>query len=321
MKAKEIIQIGREKTLQIFIPCRSDENQLLYIENRIKDIKNKKRRPVVLWNMRPWDNFNIIHAIYIQKLKKLQDLGFNCQIILYDKLVEKIKQLKNEEEIKHLDGTVESNIKWLLNSGLKIEHTEFLLESSLWKQINFEDFSNKTTFFAQHCKLGDLSFGIDEIFDRFWELYYEELVDCDFLLTGRKDKTEIWGMLRKDVVKTNHFAYTPPIILYFPQFEGFNRTDVTPEDRDSLLSMNDTKSKIFTKLKQAGAHSQFVKDIYDYFLLPYRDNAISYKSQEERDFSSFDKVVEVLNDEEIIDYCAEELYNYFNKINDGKSLG
>ena len=314
MKAKEIIQIGKKKKLHIFVPCRSDENQSLYVENIIKDIENEERKPVILWNMRPWDNFNIIHAIYAQKLKQLQDLGFNCQIILYDKLVEKIKQLKSEQEIKQLNRTVERNIKWLLNSGLKIEHTEFLLESSLWKQINFEDFSNKTTFFAQHCDLGDLSFEIDEIFDRFWELYYEELVNCDFLLTGRKDKTEIWGILRQNVVKTNHFTYTPPIILYFPQFEGCNKTEVTPKDKDLLLSINDTKQEIFTKLTQGGARSQFVKDIYNYFLLPYRDNIVSYKSQEEREFNCFDKVAESLKDEEIIDYCGEELYRYFKKI-------
>ena len=316
MKTKEIIQIGKKKKLEIFVPCRSEGNQSLYIENQIKDIENKERKPVVLWNMRPWDNFNIIHAIYTQKLRQLQDLGFNCQIILYDKLVEKIQQLKNEQEINQLNRTVERNIKWLLNSGLKVEHTEFLLESFLWKQINFEDFSNKTTFFAQHCNLGSLSLKIDEIFDRFWELYYEELVNSDFLLTGRKDRTEIWGILRQNVVKTNHFTYTPPVVLYFPQFEGFNKVDVTPEDTDFLLSINDTKQEIFTKLQQAGACSQFVKDIYNYFLLPYKNNIVSFKSQEEREFNCFDKVAEILNDEEIIDYCGEELYSYFKKIKD-----
>lgn len=316
MKAKEIVKIGKKKELEIFVPCRSAGNQSLYIENQIKDIENKKRKPIVLWNMRPWDNFNIIHAIYTQKLKQLQNLGFNCQIILYDKLVEKIQQLKNEQELSQLNRTVERNIKWLINSGLNVEHTEFLLESFLWKQINFEDFSNKTTFFAQHCNVESLSLKIDEIFDIFWELYYEELVNSDFLLTGRKDRTEIWGLLRQNIVKTNHFTYTPPIILYFPQFEGFNRKDVTPKDINLLLSINDTKQDIFTKLKKAGANSQFVKDIYNYFLLPYKNNFVSFKSQEEIEFNCFDHVAEKMNNEQIIDYCGEELHSYFKRIKD-----
>lgn len=310
MDSKEILKIGEGLDFEVFMADRASSNKHHYINNQIKEITQQKKAPCILWNIRPWDNFNIIHAIYCQKLKQLQSIGFNCQIIIYDKLVEKILRLNNPQEIEQLRLTVEKNITWLLNSGLNITQTEFLFESFLWEKIQFNDFSNKITLFAQVCDFDITHLTVDEIFDRFWEIYYEVLLDCDFLITGGNDAKEIWGMLRKKTLETNHFTYKPPTLLVLPQITGINGHGVTPKDANNLLSTNDEKKQIFEKLKMA--HVEFLKHVVEFFLLPYLNNRINHNNIESN-CRTFHELENTLNSD-LISFCTNEFHEYFKKI-------
>jgi hypothetical protein len=314
MDSKEVILVGKGNKLDVYIPGRSTtENANNFIHDQLVNINHKGKSPIVLWNVRPWDNFNIIHAIYTQKLIHLQRLGFNCQLILYDKLVEKICRFKNPNEIEQVKNNVERNIKWFQKSGLDIDKTEFLLESFLWEKINFNDFSNKITFFAQICDIKISEIKIDEIFDRFWELYYEEAVNCDFILTGDKDKTDIWGMFRKKIVDTNHFNYTPPTILVFPQFKGLKNNEVTPENSSFLISTNDDPTEIYKKINSS--NKNFIKYVIDFFILPFLNNMVIFR-EKEKYYSNYNEMTKDLSINDIKSICVNELKDYFKKIND-----
>ena len=56
--------------------------QIENLQTLIRSSSNE--RPIVLWNVRPVNAVNIIHLMYLIKLKTLLKLGFDCQICIFD---------------------------------------------------------------------------------------------------------------------------------------------------------------------------------------------------------------------------------------------
>lgn len=312
---QKILSLGRDRKLSCFFPGRPQHNPVYHnIQLQLAGIKKREEDPTprILWNLRPWDNFNIIHAIYTQKLKQFQEAGFNIQIIFFDKLVEKIEGLRDKVRLNELRINIRDNVKWIINSGLNVGSTEFLLESFLWEAIKFSDFSNKITSFGQICEFGTADLKLSQVLDNLWEIYYEDMVNCDFLLTGAKDQDEIWGMLRENALEDQDFDYNPPTILSMPQITGINGREVTPKDCNNLLTINDSQKEIHQKLSDAD--EAFIRDVVELFLLPHISHRITHLDIDESCYS-YPKLKELFSaKEKLLDYCTMIVDGYFQKI-------
>jgi hypothetical protein len=288
-----------------------DTNLHNAVDTLILPKMKRHERPLVLWNVRPWNNFNFLHAIYCHKLKKLVDLGFNCVVILYDKYVEKNRKLYGSDKIAFRNG-VENFIQWMRNAGLT-HHTEFISETDIWSYTEFTDFADKFLSFA-HASTADIPANknkfVPAIVDNLFEIFYETLIDCDIVLTGKGDRDNIWGMLRKqalvDKVVDN---YKPPIVLNFPNdFVGVDNELINTANNSNSLSTNDDESKLSAKL--GTAHIDFLKILFNFLIIPISESVrIGGK-----EFISFDDIKEKCEITDIRKFAFQFMLEYFRKI-------
>jgi hypothetical protein len=241
----------------------SDTESRLY--NIARRTISKEEPPVVLWNAQPWKAFNLLHAIYCQKLKDFIDVGLNCVIILYDKLVEKKIRILPQER-PEFEKNVRNCFAQLKRAGLT-ERTEFLRESDLWEMIDFKEFAEKITTFAHLCDF-DKTWAEKEdvvsfIIDNLCEIYYESLINCDILLTGDIDVQHIWGMLRSKILDKNLLPnYTPPLVLYYPTLMGIDGKPLSPHRDDNSLSIRHDDQLIEERLM--GCSQEFLETTFTF---------------------------------------------------------
>jgi len=272
----------------------------------------------ILWNVQPWDNFNILHAIYCQKLKECIELGFNVIVLFYDKLVEKLieKKLKSPVDPNYVKTNVENNIKWFKRAGLKDKKTEFLTESLLWEIVDPQHFMETITSLAHLCvvngKLVDKENLISFIIDNLCEIYYESVLNCDILLTGDIDVQKIWNMLRGEMLMKNREKYEPPLILTFPTLLGIDGSPLTTyTDKNSLsinLGINELKMRIET------CPEKFLETLFDFLIIPNKEKVIKI---DEESFTSFKSLKNRIEEERIRSIAFEFIKEYFKEIRGG----
>ncbi len=308
-----ILELSPNRKMECSIPAKIDVNASLFIEMLLSKIRQQNRNPTVLWNMRPWDNYNFIHAIYCQKIKHLIELEFNCQIILYDKFVEKFHRFHRQQEFDQQKAITKKNVSWLINSGLLPNKTEFFSESILWDEIEFKDFSNKITFIAQLFKKSLDGIKVDEILDRLWELYYEEVIQCDFVITGRRDVTEIWNVVRNATLAENNFNYNPPVVLIFPLINGLNDKSIDPSAKKESLTIHDSREEIDRKIQAAS--DNFLTDLFELLIIPKLQSRIKVNKNVYNCFNFSD--VKDINGFHYKAFAAEFLFDHFQKVING----
>jgi len=307
---ERILTVVPDKQLYTLIPTHlGDPN--LRLEVIARNIL-EERHPTVLWNVRPFNTFNFLHAIYCQKLKELQEIGFNVVIIVYDKLVEKTMNIGDIEKYD-FELAVNNNITWILNAGLKEKNTEFLLESDLWSFINFKNFAETITSLAHLFKFDPNLLNRERIasviMDNLCEIYYEDLITCDIVLTGDIDAQQIWGGLRRETYDTNLFKdYSPPLVLSFPILNGIDKKPLTTYKNDNTLSIHHKEGKLKEQINNA--QEDFLENLIDFLIIPYcgiNKDKVKYSH-------SFKELKTRASTEEIYDIAYENTKQYFNRI-------
>ncbi len=306
-KVDSVLRITSKKKLSAFIPTRLYEN----IDFALSNLFVKDKKPVVICNIIPWDNFNLLHGIYCLKLKKMIEEGFNCVVIFYDKRVENNENLSSYDK-KNLQLSIENYKKWFKNAGLNNENTEYITETILWSFIKFQDFSNKISSFAYHSDIKiDKNRGeiIPYIIENMWEIYYEDLLQSDIVLTGDEDATKIWGMLRKQTLYKNKLSdYTPPIILYFPSLKGLDNKFLNPKNPENSLTTNDNDYTIKNKIRNAKI--DFIEVLYDYLIIPYN----GYYILNDEKYYSFDILSNKYPIDKLKNNAIDFIIDYLNHI-------
>jgi len=277
-----------------------------------KKIVNEEEPPVILWNVQPWNTFNLLHAVYCQKLKECIEIGFNCAVILYDKLIEKKKGIPSQEKAS-LQEAVKNCIVRFKKAGLKEEKTEFLTESDLWSFIKFEEFAETVTALAHLCDFdknwtkreGVVSF----IMDNLCEIYYESVINCDILLAGDVDVQSIWGLLRSKVLDRNLLPqYSPPLVLFYPTLMGIDSKPLSTSSDNNSLSIHHSNEEIRGRL--VNCPEQFLETLFDYLIIPWKQKIEVNGGI----FHSFEELKEKLSMDEIRNLAFNYMKDYFYKI-------
>lgn len=277
-----------------------------------KKIVNNEEPPVILWNVQPWNTFNILHAIYCQKLKECIEIGFNCVVILYDKLIEKRRRLPNQERA-FIQESVKNCIMWFKNAGLKEEKTEFLTETDLWSFIEFKDFGEMITSFAHLCDFdknwADRENVVSFIMDNLSEICYESVINCDILLTGDVDVQNIWGMLRSKILDRNLLPnYSPPLVLYYPTLLGSNGQPLSTSSDDNSISIHHKDNEIEDRLRNC--QENFLETLINYLIIPQKEKI----EVEGRMIFSFEELKGILSVDEIRTLTISYMKEYIHKI-------
>ena len=311
---EQIVTISPNIELSKYIPLTSSHSSLeLRLQEVAKKIVNRENPPLVLWNVQPWNTFNILHAIYCHKLKNFIEIGFNCQIIIYDKLVEKKNHIPNRDRI-YLDESIKNCIKWFKSAGLKEEKTEFLTESDIMSFIKFEEFAESITTLGHIIgfdknwsqKEGTVSF----IMDRICEIYYENLINCDILLTGEADMQEIWRTARSEIIDRNLPNYRPPLILYYPTIIGIDGLPLVTDNNSLSIYLNDRELR--ENIVSSPEH--FLKTIFDFLIIPSKGKI----RNNEDTFYSFEELKKELSRNKINELAFDFMKDYFTTIRGGQ---
>lgn len=245
------------------------ESHLDAICDRLKD---DSETATVLWNVRPWNEFHVLHAIYCQKLRQLLSLGFNCTIVLHDVYAENYLRA-SQRETNIDDSAIESGIQSCIdrfeNAGLDPEKTEIILESQLWDAVDTDEFlqslislSHITGFSSELSERDDI---VPFLVNHLCELYYESIVDCDILLTGGPDVEGIWDSVREREVADFLNGFSPPLVLYYPFLEGIDGAPLGTNARENSISVKHSETEISAKIRDAP--TEFLQLLLDCVLL------------------------------------------------------
>lgn len=307
----QILTITPGNNLSVLIPTHfADPN--LRLESLAKKILNEESRPTILWNVQPWNTFNVLHGIYCQKLKECQERGFDVIVLLYDKLVEKRTTVAKAEK-KDIQEAVKNNIKWFLRAGLKEKNTEFLTETDLWSFIKFEHFAETVTSLAHLCifnkNWAERKDVVSFIMDNLCEIYYENAINCDIVLTGDIGVQQIWGVLRSKILDRNMLPnYNPPLILSFPILNGIDGRPLSTSNDDNSLSIKHTGKEL--RIRIGKCNEDFLKNVVQFLIIPQK-KTIKIK---EKGIYSFEELKKVATLEEIRDLVHEHVNEYLYKI-------
>jgi hypothetical protein len=228
-----LTRLTDDRSLQLIVPSRLDErSHLAEIDKRI----GTPNPPAVLFNLRPWNNFTLIHAIYFDRLRYYQSLGLRTVVILYDKLVLKLRHVHGAR-LGEMDVAVANLRRWINASGIAPSGNEIFLESELWEMFS-EQILDRMSSIA-HCPSSahetPSTESISRVLDNLCELAYESILKVDFVLTGGIDVKDIWRRVRLDSMQSANLD--PPCVLGVDLLRNADRT-IAQTDGE-LITMDD----------------------------------------------------------------------------------
>lgn len=321
---KRIIESGHEHSENSLLRIREGktfESAETHLDAICDDLKTDGESATVLWNVRPWDKFHVLHAVYCQKLRQLISHGFHCTIILHDMYVRNsIRAEQNESRIdeKPIETRIKACIDRLENAGLDTNDTEILLESQLWNAVDSSNFlqnlvslSHITEFTPNWSERDKV---VPFIVNHLCELYYESIIDCDILLTGGPDVEGIWDNIREQEIEDIVEGFTPPLVLYYPVLSGRDGTPLTTKKAKNSISVRDSRSEIASKLDNAS--DDFLRLLFNSVLLwpdveGGPDIGVTINGTE---YSTYDNMIKYNTEEEIISAAVNSTRSYFEDV-------
>jgi hypothetical protein len=271
-----------------------------------KVCNNDSEQLTLLWNTRPpetYNNLNLLHCIYLNKIKHLQNHGFNVTILVFDKYDREAKQLGSGENKTARNVAIDfaNNI---FNWGLSPSETEIILESNLRKSVNSDDFIEKIIELA--CQIDDEEIknegsktpNTSEIIQNSIEIYYEKVINCDAILAGEHDLDRVWDVLRSLLVDEPFFPeYDEPLVLGLPHLEDDNGKALSPTKQTNTIHSGMDSKEIKDRIRESDS---IRRAVCDYLIMPNEGcveigdrNCISY--EEMKNYSD-DDVAKILFD-------------------------
>lgn len=178
---------------------------------------------VVLWDARPVNEINILHLIYLMKLKELSHFGITPKILIFD-----------DTELRETKVNAKNN---KLNTSMTISYFEKFLgikgccvvESQLSEETTHREFIG---FLAQYLDfINDNYKNGKSLINDLNEIFYEqEKIQNSMLLVGEGDKKSVWD---NAFVKDDDI----PLILEIKNINGYNGKEVRPTSCENLISM------------------------------------------------------------------------------------
>jgi len=281
-------------------PIFSNQNNPVntHLEELWESVENSDS-PIVLWNTRPASHLNLLHLIYLEKLKELQKLGFKTTILVFDKYHREVTEVS---EPKRSERNAVKFSKKLAEYGLNEDKTEIILETDLRFCINSDklletmialsNLKDTPEKFEYRQDSQDISRGLIR---NTIEIYYESVIDCDVILSSSSDLNNVWEKLRSKIIEGGFFeGHEEPLVLGVPTVKVNNQM-LSPTESSFVgedIEENNIRENLYN-------YDQLREIVFEYIVLPRSDGRMNIDGQQCASFSqlntfSVDKQVKIM---------------------------
>lgn len=285
------------------------DRHIKHLQNRIDD-PTESEHQTVLWNTLPSANPNLLHAVYVEKLRQLQELGFGVVVLIFDRWQQEVQgSERNLSQNAAADFGSE-----LLDWGLDPKQTEILRESDLRFAIDTNELIDTI---VKLCEWADFSTDTEEegattsgppaqIVRNAIEIHYEVEVNCDAILAGKNDFNSVWEVLR-NTVRNHEFTdeYTEPLILGFPQLKGTNESDLASDDPSNSIYKGMDETQIERRLETSRTLREVV---FEYLVLQQERGPMRVDGTP---VGTYTQLTDVLSEQGCVDLLTEEARTHF----------
>jgi hypothetical protein len=308
----EVLKLGsRELETETTSPEYRGKNSP--VETHLRELWNKQQNGEqlnVLWNTRPSPHLNLLHSIYLEKLKQLQQRGFRATILVFDKYHREINQPTEPERAARWAIRFANK---LADYGLDPEKTEILLETDFRQCIDPGELTDvmitlsrgteyNTVFNPGDYEITDIT---EALIRNTIEIYYETLLQSDIILSGSMDLRFVWRVLRSEIAEQNLFTeHEEPLILGVPTLE-IGEKELSPTE-SVFISDNMDSDKIEQNLRES---DDLRKKIFEYLLLQQHEGSIELNGEK---CAEYEHVPELPLDKEI-EFFTESIVQLFDQ--------
>lgn len=294
MDIKEKIQKIKEGTLEVI-----DSEEL-------KDVL-KKEQPIAYTGYEPSGKIHLGHAVTVQKLKTLQELGFKIKILLADYHA----FLNGKGSLEEIAETAEYNMKCFKALGLD-ESTEFILGSSFQLEPSYSDkvykLATMTTLKRAKRSMDQVSRHDDN--PKVASVIYPIMQTVDMaalevdVALGGMEQRKIQMLARENLEKIGENV---PVCIHTPLLHGTDGDAKMSSSKGNFIAVDDSVEEISKKINKSYCPQGEIEDnpmieIAETFVYPNQEKLLIKRPEK------FGGNIELTHEELLKDFANGDLH-------------
>lgn len=227
--------------------------------DELKDVLNKEQ-PIAYTGYEPSGKIHLGHAVTVQKLKNLQDLGFKIKILLADYHA----FLNGKGSLEEIRKIAEYNMKCFKALGLD-ETTEFILGSSFQLESSYSDrvykLATMTTLKRARRSMDQVSRHDDN--PKVASVIYPIMQTVDMaalevdVALGGMEQRKIQMLARENLEKIGENV---PICIHTPLLHGLDGDAKMSSSKGNFIAVDDSVEDITKKINKSYCPQGEVED-------------------------------------------------------------
>lgn len=256
-----------------------EEGTLEVINNEELKGVLEKEQPIAYTGYEPSGKIHLGHAVTVQKLKTLQDLGFKIKILLADYHA----FLNGKGTLEEIKETAEYNMKCFKALGLD-ETTEFILGSSYQLDADYADkvykLATMTTLKRAKRSMDQVSRHDDNpkvasVIYPIMQTVDMVALDVDVALGGMEQR-KIQMLARENLEKIGE---TVPVCIHTPLLHGLDGDAKMSSSKGNFIAVDDSVEEITKKINKSYCPQGEIEDnpmieIAETFIYPNQEKLL-----------------------------------------------
>ena len=272
----------------------------------LKDVLEKDQ-PIAYTGYEPSGKIHLGHAVTVQKLKTLQDLGFKIKILLADYHA----YLNGKGELDEIRKTAEYNMKCFKALGLD-ETTDFILGSSFQLEPSYSDkvykLATLTTLKRARRSMDQVSRHDDNpkvasVIYPIMQTVDMDALDVDIALGGMEQR-KIQMLARENLEK---LGANVPVCIHTPLLHGLDGDAKMSSSKGNFIAIDDSVEEITKKINKSYCPQGEIEDnpmieIAETFVYPNQEKLLIKRPEK------FGGDIELTHEELLNDFANGELH-------------
>ena len=272
----------------------------------LKDILEKDQ-PIAYTGYEPSGKIHLGHAVTVQKLKTLQNLGFKIKILLADYHA----YLNGKGELDEIRKTAEYNMKCFKALGLD-ETTDFILGSSFQLEPSYSDkvykLATLTTLKRARRSMDQVSRHDDNpkvasVIYPIMQTVDMDALDVDIALGGMEQR-KIQMLARENLEK---LGANVPVCIHTPLLHGLDGDAKMSSSKGNFIAIDDSVEEITKKINKSYCPQGEIEDnpmieIAETFVYPNQEKLLIKRPEK------FGGDIELTYEELLNDFANVELH-------------
>ena len=272
----------------------------------LKDVLEKDQ-PIAYTGYEPSGKIHLGHAVTVQKLKTLQNLGFKIKILLADYHA----YLNGKGELDEIRKTAEYNVKCFKALGLD-ETTDFILGSSFQLEPSYSDkvykLATLTTLKRARRSMDQVSRHDDNpkvasVIYPIMQTVDMDALDVDIALGGMEQR-KIQMLARENLEK---LGANVPVCIHTPLLHGLDGDAKMSSSKGNFIAIDDSVEEITKKINKSYCPQGEIEDnpmieIAETFVYPNQEKLLIKRPEK------FGGDIELTHEELLNDFANGELH-------------